>query len=89
MSLTNFTPKLGRLILSVGATFFAWFTVWMLVSPFYDDECMFSSRVDKFLAGFQAVFPNREWGVKVPVTIGVITMTAMVIFFGVILRRTK
>ena len=40
MSLTNSAPKMGRLVLFASVALFVWFTVWMLVSPFYDDPCM-------------------------------------------------
>ena len=40
MSLVNQTPKLGRLLLTGIGLFFVWFSIWVLVTPFYNDPCM-------------------------------------------------
>ena len=88
MSLVNQTPELGRLILSLTCVFFVWFSVWVLVSPFYDDPCtFFPSFFCSNLLDFLAFFPDRKWAVQVPVTIGVIGLSLVLMFLGVTLRN--
>jgi hypothetical protein len=65
MSLVNQTPKFGKIILFVSGSFFLWFTIWMLVSPFYDDPCMLHYHRGKsilLLSRFPSIFPGPKMG---------------------------
>jgi hypothetical protein len=87
MSLVSQTPKLGRLLLTGIGIFFIWFSIWILVTPFYNDPCMLqllallSLKLD-----FLAFFPERRWAIQIPVTLGVVLITAVLVFVGRVLQ---
>ena len=88
MSLVNQAPKLGKIILSITISTFLWFTIWVLVSPFYADPCMtISHLIGLIQLDFQAFFPDRRWAITIPVTIGVLILATAMVYLGFILRE--
>lgn len=86
MSLVNHTPKTGRLLLSLMGLFFIWFSIWVLVTPFYNDPCMALELTSVPILDFLAFFPERRWAIQIPVTLGVVLITAVLVFVGRVLQ---
>ncbi len=63
MSLVNSTPRAGRIMLTFMGLFFVWFSVWVLVTPFYNDPCVFTMRyLYLYLFRLPCILSRQEMG---------------------------
>ncbi|KAL2613503.1 hypothetical protein R1flu_025195 [Riccia fluitans] len=68
----------GFLLLAFSLSLFSYYTFWVVITPFVDS--------DHFI---HLYFPDREFAVIIPVVAGVILLSFVSIFIGVVLLRAK
>ena len=61
-------------------SFIVWvyFTIWLMITPFIDDNHSFNNY-----------FPERKWGIIVPIMIGIIFLTFVFTLAGIALMSEK
>lgn len=86
----NSTQVKGKMIVLSCTIFLVYYSFWVLVTPFYQDPCMpelFTYNFVTFL-GMKIVFLDRKWAITIPVTLGVVFLTLILVSTGIIYRRS-
>lgn len=68
----------GFLLLIFSITLFSYYTFWVIITPFVDS--------DHFVHSY---FPAREFAIILPVLAGVVLLSFVLIFVGVVLIRSR
>ena len=68
----------GFIWLLVSFIVWVYFTIWLMITPFIDDHHPFNNY-----------FPERKWGIIVPILLGIIFLTFVFTLAGIALMSEK